>query len=410
MNIKDKLSKAYGLAHKDDEKKPLKPGKAAARPVSQAATAEPLAKSRDTRSAVDLLAEQNKAKPGKSGLIKAAETSNRFIKTGLPGIEKAAKFLLLLGQDEAANVIRHLKPQEIENISRAIAKITHIDTAEANAILLEFGWLAKTSGKSFDGGADTAERMLTAAFGEEKAREVLKKAVPDTHKPFTFLNEFSAKQVMSLLKDESSQVLALIIPYIEPKLASSLIGELPIARRTEVVKRIAKLERMDNEVLFKVEEVLKNKLAKQGRPETMDHIDGASVLAGILRHAGTELEGSILADIREDNPELSQDIRERLFTAEDLLRVSNKDVQKGLRDLGERDIALILKGKSQALRDKFLSNVSQSKRTIILEEYDIMGTVRRDEVDKATRSCIDYFKKRWEAGKLVLEGDEDLID
>jgi len=167
---------------------------------------------------------------------------------------------------------------------------------------------------------------------------------------------------------------------------------------------------MDNEVLYKVEEVLKDKLAKQGRPETMEHIDGASVLAGILRHAGTELEGNILADIREDNPELSQDIRERLFTAEDILRVSNKDVQKGMRDLGEREVALILKGKSQALRDKLLSNVSQSKRTIILEEYDIMGTVRRDDVDKATRTFIDYFKKRWETGKLVLEGDEDLID
>ncbi|MFH2116008.1 MAG: FliG C-terminal domain-containing protein, partial [Spirochaetota bacterium] len=119
---------------------------------------------------------------------------------------------------------------------------------------------------------------------------------------------------------------------------------------------------------------------------------------------------SILSGIEEDNPELSRDIRERLFTADDIHRVGDRDVQKGLRDLGEREVALVLKGKSQTFRDKLLANVSQSKRTIILEEYEIMGTVRRDEVEKATRSFLDYFKRRWEAGDLVLEGDEDLID
>jgi flagellar motor switch protein FliG len=167
---------------------------------------------------------------------------------------------------------------------------------------------------------------------------------------------------------------------------------------------------MSPEIIERVEAVLRDRIARIGRQESGDHIDGASVLAGILKHVGGGLEDSILSGIEEDNPELSRDIRERLFTADDIHRVGDRDVQKGLRDLAERDIALVLKGKSQTFRDKLLANVSQSKRTIILEEYEIMGTVRRDEVEKATRSFLEYFKRRWEAGDLVLEGDEDLID
>lgn len=341
---------------------------------------------------------------------RAAAASEEFIKTGKPGIEKAAKFLLLLGRDEAANVIRHLKPDEIEKVSREIARIDRIDSAEATEILTEFGWLAKTQGANLEGGPETAESMLALAFGPERAREVFRKAVPEAGKPFAFLNDFDARQLALLFKDESPQMVAMILPYLAPKLASGIISELPQATRTDVVKRIARLEHSSPEVMERVEAVLRDKAARIGRVDSGERVDGASVLAGILKHVDGSLEDSILSGIEENDPELSRDIRERLFTADDILRVSDRDMQKGLRDLAERDIALILKGKSQAFRDKVLSNISQGKRSMTLEEYDIMGTVRRDEADKATKAFTDYFKRKWEAGDLVLEGDDDLID
>ena len=341
---------------------------------------------------------------------KAWAASEKFIKTGLPGIEKAAKFLLLLGRDEAANVIRHLKPSEIETVSRQIAAIDRIDTTEANEILIEFGWLAKTQGANLEGGPEIAEQMLAAAFGADKAREVLRKAVPESNKPFDFLNDFDARQLVVLFKDESPQMIAMILPFIDAKLASGVISELSPATRSDVIQRIAKLDRTSPDVMERVEAVLRDKAARIGRVDSGDRIDGAAVLAGILKHVEGGLEDTILSGIEEDNPGLSRDIRERLFTIDDILRVSDRDMQKGLRELSELEIALVLKGKSQAFRDKLLSNVSQGKRTMVLEEYDIMGTVRRDEVDKATRSFTEYFKKRWEDGDLILEGDDDLID
>ncbi|MBU0928599.1 MAG: flagellar motor switch protein FliG [Spirochaetes bacterium] len=398
MDIKRRLGQAYGVAGKDEAKEEQKPRA----PVAARPQGRPIGPRGEQA--------PKKAERSREPDARAVAASESYIKTGLPGIEKAAKFLLLLGRDEAANVIRHLKPAEIENVSREIARIDRIDTAEANEILTEFGWLAKTQGASLEGGPEIAESMLAAAFGAERAREVFLKAVPESRKPFEFLNDFEARQLMVLFKDESPQMIAMILPHIGPKLASGVISELPPAVRADVIQRIARLDRSAPDVIDRVEAVLRDKAARIGRADSGERIDGAAVLAGILKHVDGGLEDDILSGIEEDNPVLSKDIRERLFTADDILRVADRDMQKGLRDLSERDIALVLKGKSQAFRDKVLSNVSQGKRTMVLEEYDIMGTVRRDDADKATKSFIDAYKRKWEAGDLILEGDDDLID
>lgn len=392
MDIKRKLGQAYGVPQKSKpDDKAEQANKPANKPVNRPASRP-----------IDRKAPKE--------LAKATIASETLIKTGVPGIEKAAKFLLLLGRDEAAAVIRHLKPAEIEQVSKAIAGIDRIDTSEANEILTEFGWLARTQGATLEGGPEIAQGMLEAAFGFDKAKEVYRKAVPDSRKPFDFLADFDAAQLIILLKNESPQMVAMILPYLNPKLASGIISQLPMATRTDVIKRVAKLDKSSPEVIERVEAVLRDRAASIGRTDVGERIDGASVLAGILKHIEGGLEDSILSGIEADDPALSEDIRERLFTIDDILRVPGKDMQKGLRDLTEREIALLLKGKSQGFRDKVLESVSQGKKTIVLEEYDIMGTVRRDEAEKATRAFMEYFKRRWESGDLILEGDDDLID
>ena len=423
MDMKDRLSKAYGLPA--DDKEGTKRTRAARPNEGQPAPAVPASRApareggRDGARAAESSRDPKSRKPSagmkapsssRDRLKQAAAASGDFIKTGVPGIEKAAKFLLLLGQEEAAKVLRHLKPDEIEKISREIARIDRIDTAEANHILTEFGWLLKTQGENLEGGTDTAEKMLAAAFGEDKAREVIRKAVPGSRRPFAFLAEYDARQLAVVLRDEPIQVSAVIMPYLDPKAASAFISELPEAQRTELVRRIAGLDKLAPDVIERMESALRDKIARLGRSDAVERIDGAAVLAGILKHVDGGLDQTILSGIAADDPELSRDIRERLFTVDDMLRVPDRELQRGLRDVSERDIALVLKGKSQAFRDKVLANVSQSKRTIVLEEYDILGTVRRDEADKATRSFIDYYKRKWESGDLALDGDEDLVD
>lgn len=409
MNMKDKLDKAY---------------RGKVRPESPAAgEPSPARSSRSKAQAREGTAGRGRpgARPG-AGSPKAGpavpprppvdfevEQTEALLKTGVPGIEKAAKFLLLLGQEEAAKVIRHMKPDEIERVSREIARIDRIDTIEANEILTEFGWLVRTQGASIEGGAETAQRMLAAAFGDDKARELLRKAVPESAKPFQFLNDFDPKELVALLRSESPEVMSVLLPYLEPRLASAVIVSLADPTRTEVVRRIARLEKVDPEVLRRMEEGIKGKIRRIGHSAT-EEVDGRSALANILRHVDTDLEETILDSLEEDNRDLSDSIRERLFTLDDILRVPDREVQKRLRDLSEREIALVLKGKSAALRDKIFQNVSQTRRLIIQEEYEILGAQRREDVEKATRDFLAWFKRRWEDGELSLEGDEDLVD
>lgn len=405
MDIKRRLGQAYGVGGPAEKR-----GSDPERIKPNAATPEKAQRAKGAPTSSSPSGSAAKVPSPAAVSAKAVKASETLLKTGLPGIEKAAKFLLLLGRDEAAAVIRHLKPAEVEQVSRAIAAIDTIHTAEANEILTEFGWLAKTQGAGLEGGPETARGMLEAAFGKDKAGDVYRKAVPDSRKPFDFLEGFDSKQLLALLKNESPQMVAMILPYLDPKAASGLIAELPKAARTDVIKRVAKLDKTSPEVIERVEAVLRDRAVAVGRSEVGQEIDGASVLAGILKHVDGGLEDSILSGIEEDDPELSRDIRERLFTVDDMLRVPSRDFQRGLRDLSERDIALLLKGKSQAFRDKVLDNVSQGKKTMVLEEYEIMGTVRREEAEKATKAIVDYFKRRWEDGLLVLEGDDDLVD
>jgi flagellar motor switch protein FliG len=404
MNMRDRVEKAY--KGKTDMVSTEAPGAGGSARKPAAGKAASAAKP------------GSRAKPGaqapavssKAALLAAEGKAESLLKTGdASGLSKAAKFLLLLGTDEASTVLKHLSPQEVEAISREILKVTSIDAIEANDILAEFGWLVKTQAYAITGGAETAEKMLNAAFGPDRARQLLRKAAPDSQRPFRFLSDFDARELHLILKDESPQVLAVVLPYIAPKLASGLLERLPEEQRIDVVKRVARLEKVSPEILRRVDEGLKERIRKLGTVAT-EELDGKAALAGILRHVDPRLEERVLEALDDENPELSRSVRERLFTLDDVQRVPDRQLQKALRDFVDRDIALLLKGKGEAFKKKLLANVSQNRAALIMDEYGILGAVRREDADEASREFLAYLKAAWEEGDLSLEGDDDLVE
>ena len=337
------------------------------------------------------------------------DTTENLIKSGISGLKKAAKFLLLLGAEEAAKIMRHLKPDEIEKVSREIASIDRMETSEANQILTEFGKLVQSNTRPVEGGFDTAEKLLTAAFGTERARDVLRKAVPEESKPFQFMMEYDSRTISILFKDESPQVISVVLPYLNPKIAGEVIVKLPDSVRPEIVKRIARLGKLDQNIIHHIEDGFKDKIRRLGSVQTED-LDGKSALAAILRHVDTSTEEILLDHIESDNPELSESIRQKLFTIDDILRVGNRDMQKILKTLDENTIAMLMKGKSPAFRDKIFESVSQNRRILIKEEYEIIGAIPREESERITRNFLEIFKRKFDAGELFLIGDEDLIE
>jgi len=326
------------------------------------------------------------------------------------GYGKAAKFLLLLGQEEAANVLRHLKPEEVEKLSKEIVKVDRIPSEEARSILEEFGVLAQGRGLGSNGGIAAAQSMLATAFGEEKGASILRKAVPESVKrPFEFLNQLDPSQVILAMKEEPVAVAAVILSYLSPKQASAVIRQMTPDQQHETIKRIATLESIAPDVIAKMEEGIREKISRQGRVET-ESVDGAAALANILRYLGPEDERSILEDLDEANPEIGRSIRERLFTLEDILQVSDRQLQAVLRDWATKDLALLLKGKDDGFRKKILANVSTNRRTVVLEEYDYIGPARREDVDGMTRRFLNEFKSMHEAGKLIVATDDDIVN
>ncbi|MBL8965793.1 MAG: hypothetical protein JNG85_02220, partial [Spirochaetaceae bacterium] len=332
MNMKDRIDRAYkGAPSPDREAEETAPAarrpppapspnrRSSANPApapepARPAASKPAAKAHAKGAGRPAPAAGTPAKGAASALAAAEGEAERLLKTGGErGISKAAKFLLLLGSDEASKVLAHLGQKEIEELSREIIKVKSLDAIEANEILAEFGWLVKTKGYAIEGGAEIAEKMLSAAFGPERARELVRKAAPETLRPFRFLNDFEPRELQVILKDESAQVLAVVLPYMEPRRASGLLERLPDALRVEVVKRIARLEKVSPEILRRVEETLKDRIRKIGTV-SVEEIDGKAALAGILRHVDPRLETKVLDALAEESRELSRDVRERLFT------------------------------------------------------------------------------------------------
>ena len=277
-----------------------------------------------------------------------------------------------------------------------------------NKILAEFG-IIKEKGASIQGGAEVAKEMLHHAFGPEKAENVLKKAVPfQGNKPFDFLNEYEFQQILMILKHEPSSVLGVVLPYLEPNKASKIIEALTPETRKETVKYMAVPKKVDNEVLNRMENVIKEKIRTQGKVVT-EEVSGKDALANILRHVDPSAEKEILESLAAADPNLSEQIRELMFTPDTVLQMYDQDLQKLLRDYADEEIALILKGKSEDIKAKMLSSVSERRRELIEEEMSVMGHVKRADVEKTTKDFLRYMQTLAEEGKIRIfrSGEKD---
>ena len=373
-------------------------------------------KSGDSREGRENSSTVNNSAAKHSGTENSKPEPAGFVKTGVPpeniksGVDRASKFLMLLNKDDAARVMQHLSPEELEAVSKKIAETGRIDSEEANRILKEFG-LIREKGETYVGGPDVARSMLINAFGGEKGEQLFKKAFPyGGNKPFAFLNDYEFQQILMILKKEPPSVLGIVLQYIEPATSSKVLESLTPEVQKEVVRRIAGMEKIDSEVLSRMEEVIKQKILRQGKVVT-EEIDGKSVLADILKHVGAAAEEEILHDLESTDPALTEEIREKLFGLDTITSLHDKDLQEVLRDYDDSELAFMLKGKPEDFSRKIRSNVSQRRREIIENEISYLGEVKRSEVEKATKDFLRYLQSQVEEGKLRLfrDGDEEYV-
>ncbi|WP_407425439.1 flagellar motor switch protein FliG [Treponema sp.] len=339
------------------------------------------------------------------GLIKVPEQPKE--KDGRDNIyRRVAKFLLLIGVDEAAKILPHLTEEQTEKIIPEIASIRYVESEEAKAILEEFQGLVKQARE--EGGIDTARSILEKAFGTARANQILEKSAPASNKSFEYLYDSDSERVGFLLKDESNAVKALVLSYLKPKLSAEIINSLESSDKKDVVLRLAKLKKVSPEIVNRVDKALQEKMNAMATSKS-DSIDGKNILAQILKRMSPESEQGILDNLAEQDPSLGEDLRERLFTIDDVIAADDRFIQDKLRNMGEEDIAHLIATKNEDFRNKILGNVSENRRNSILETEDFLKPMRKSDCDKITSQFFSMLRRAYEDGDLYIKGRDDDI-
>ncbi len=328
----------------------------------------------------------------------------------LTGPQKAAIFLMLMGEEFTSEVYKYLDEEDIKRIGIEMAKIDYIPSEAVKKILEEANIEAKEMlGDLSVTPEEFLKQSLLKAYGEkgkELYEEIKKEIGPETFKK---LRKLDPKTIASFFSNEHPQTVAIILAHLDPDLSGQVLQLLPEKIRGEVLLRIALLNKVDPEIVKEISDALEAELQSVGSV-LGKKIGGPEKAAEVLSHAGRELEDELLTEIEDENPALAEEIRRYLFTFEDFLKVDDFSIQTLLREISTDDLKLALKGASPEVKEKFFRNMSKRAADLLKEELELMPPVRITEVEKAQQNIIKTAKKLEQEGKIVLtRGEEEFV-
>ncbi|MBO7123538.1 MAG: flagellar motor switch protein FliG [Treponema sp.] len=348
----------------------------------------------------------------KGGLLKvplAQKDDGQSAQKGDSVYRRVAKFLLLIGSDQAAEVFKFLPQEDVEKIIPEITTIRSVEQDEAAAIFEEFRSLVEI--KKENGGEATAFNILEKAFGAGKAGNLMKKveAQIDAAHPFKYLKDKTEQEILSLVKGESGQIIALVLSYLEPKVAAGVINLMDPAQKKEVVLRLAKMQKVAPEVIQAIDKTIQEKASKIVKDDSL-HIDGRGALAQILKRMDSGAEQEILDNLERTDPNLSRELQQQLFTLDDVVHADDKWLQKKLSTMSDKDIAYLIAAKEKDFEQKILSNVSVARASVIMEEQEAAKPMLKKDVEAITKNFVAQLRAAWEKGDLrVFRKDDDEV-
>ena len=320
----------------------------------------------------------------------------------MDGIQKAAILLITLGPEKAAVVFKHLKEDEIEQLTLEIANTRSVTPAQKEQVLNEFYEICLAQQYIAEGGIGYAKDLLQKALGENKAQEVLGKLTASLQvRPFEFIRKTEASQILNFIQDEHPQTIALILSYLSPQQAASIISSLTPDKQTDVAKRIAMMDRTSPDVIKEVENILEQKLASL---VSQDYtiVGGVDSVVEVLNTVDRGTEKHIMETLEIEEPELADEIRKKMFVFEDILLLDDKAIQRVLRDVDNNDLAVALKGANEQVQNAIFNNLSKRLVVMIKEDMEFMGPVRMKDVEEAQQKIVNIIRKLEDSGEIII--------
>jgi flagellar motor switch protein FliG len=332
-------------------------------------------------------------------------------KMDITGAQKAALLMIALDVDTAAEVFKHLDVYEVELISTEISKVKNIPSNIVSEVMGDFYTMVTAREYVLEGGLDYAQMLLEKSFGMSKAIEIIEKVKNlTTLKGFDVLKKADSAQLINFLNKEHPQTIALILSHLNPEQTANALKELPSESRSEVAYRIATLGKISPQTLKQIEKVV-DEMAGLTMSQSLSKIGGTKSLATILNRTSVGMGKEILDNIEMKDPDIALEIKRLMFLFDDIVQIQDRDIQKVLREVDRKDLALALKIAEDKLRLKIFANMSERAADLLKEELQYMGPVKLKEVETAQAKIIDVVKSLEESGEisLNLRGDKEEV-
>ncbi|MCR5508553.1 MAG: flagellar motor switch protein FliG [Lachnospiraceae bacterium] len=330
----------------------------------------------------------------------------------LSGVQKGAILLITLGPERSAMIFKHLKEEEIEDLTLEIANTRSVTPQVKEQVMEEFYQVCLAQQYIAEGGIGYAKELLEKALGEQRANDVIGKLTASLQvKPFEFIRKTEASQLLNFIQDEHPQTIALILSYLNASQAALIVSALPPDRQADVAKRIALMDRTSPDVVKEVERILETKLSSLVNQD-YTVIGGVDSVVEILNTVDRSTEKHIMETLEIDEPELADEIRKKMFVFEDILLLDDRAIQRVLRDVDNGDLAIALKSANEEVQNAIFNNLSKRLAVMIKEDMEFMGPVRMKDVEEAQQKIVNVIRRLEDSAEIVISrggGDEIIV-
>ncbi|MEN8906402.1 MAG: flagellar motor switch protein FliG [Clostridiales bacterium] len=328
------------------------------------------------------------------------------------GKEKAAMLLIALGPEKSADIFKHLKDEEIEQLTLEIANIRSVSPEEKEQVVEEFYQICLAQEYIAEGGIGYAKEILEKALGTEKALEVINKLTVSLQvRPFEFVRKTDPAQLLNFIQNEHPQTIALILAYLKPSQSSVVLSALSQEKQADVARRIATMDRTSPEVIKEVERILEKKLSSLVT-EDYTAAGGVQSIVDILNSVDRGTEKYIMETLEIEDTDLAEDIKKRMFVFEDILALDSRSIQRFLREVDNSQLSIALKGSTDEVQNLIYNNMSKRLVETIKEDIEFMGPVRLKDVEESQQKIVNIIRKLEDSGEIVISrggGDEIIV-
>ncbi|TVP81602.1 flagellar motor switch protein FliG [Thioalkalivibrio sp.] len=327
------------------------------------------------------------------------------------GGERAAVFLMSLGEEAAAQVLRHMGPKEVQRLGTAMANLSSVSRTEVAEVLDEFIRSIGDETALGVGSEEYIRNVLTAALGEEKAGGLINRIMLGRNsKGLEALKRMDPRAVAGVIRQEHPQIVAIVLSYLEPDHAAEVLSLLPDKAQSDILMRVASLDGIQPTALQELDEILEQQFASEGSAQD-SAVGGLKSAASILNFMDPSKEAAIIERIRETDQQLSQQVEDLMFVFENLLEVDDRSIQTLLREITSESLILALKGADEKVREKIFGNMSKRAAEMLRDDLESKGPVRLSEVEGAQKEILNVARRMAENGEIMLggQGGEEFV-